>query len=283
MPLSGNRWREPGFILDAVQTTVAIMVALVLALDMTGVFSSVPWLHDNLPELTFIAICLLIVSSFLERRITLEGLREMSRESLEDTLLGQQEISKQIAGLAASDIRLGNRLEFRMSFERQLAHAKAVAILGLNLSRSSASKDYLYERARAGCKFRILLAEPDSPAQRMTAGTADEAVRQRDLENSIRKLEPLLETGNVKLRYLPVVPPFSLLIIDPEDEFGIVQVELFVYGTPTSERPHFVLTKANQKRWFDFFMKQFDLLWTNSRPHGVPVDTGVTHPKAGLA
>jgi|WetSurMetagenome_2_1015567.scaffolds.fasta_scaffold211586_2 hypothetical protein len=43
------KWKEPSFILDTAQTTVAIAIALVLALDMTGVWSGLPWLSTN-PE-----------------------------------------------------------------------------------------------------------------------------------------------------------------------------------------------------------------------------------------
>ena len=42
-----KRWREPSFILDIAQVIVAAAVAIVLALDMTGIWAGIPWLSNT--------------------------------------------------------------------------------------------------------------------------------------------------------------------------------------------------------------------------------------------
>ena len=93
-----KRWREPSFILDIAQVIVAAAVAIVLALDMTGIWAGIPWLSNNLTSFTFIAVCVLIVSSFLERRVQLERFAEEVNQKLNG-----------IAQSAHSGIKLENR------------------------------------------------------------------------------------------------------------------------------------------------------------------------------
>jgi hypothetical protein len=219
---------------------------------MTGIWSSVPWLSSNLLNLIFIAVCTLIVSSFLERRITLQQLDERVKE------------------LTQAGIRLESRRESKVGFEERLEHAQYVDILGFSLvAVANSYGGFLHTRAVAGCKFRVLLSDPTTSAVSSVAGDQREIIRKQDIERSVAKLEPSLETGNVKLGYIPIAPPFSLLIVDPAQPCGEVQVELFVYRRPSGERPHFILNQARDKRWYDFFVEQFEQLWNDARPHDV--------------
>lgn len=262
--------RDPGFILDAAQAIVAIAVAIVLALDMTGIWSNIPWLSGNLTGLTFIAVCVLIVSSFLERRVVIEELKRITNQKLDHMLSRQREISERIREFTPPTIRLEDRRGYTEPFEVRLADAQHVDLLGLSLLGIVAScGSFLLARAMAGCKFRILLIDPDSHAASTAVGFVEDVqYRKPDIERSIRNLEPLLETGNVELRLMPVVPPFGLLIIDPDKPQGKVQVELYGHEIATSDRPHFVLTQTIDKQWYDFFRNQFLKFWNDAQPHG---------------
>lgn len=97
-----KRWCEPAFFFDIAQAVVALILGFVLALDMTDLWSS-PWLSKNLPYLTFIAVCVLIVSAFLERKITLERLQTQ-----------QEELSRLMSGFPPARIKFQGRGGYTM-------------------------------------------------------------------------------------------------------------------------------------------------------------------------
>jgi hypothetical protein len=72
------RLKDPSFILEIAQVVVAIAVGVILAVDMTGIWSGATWLSNNVPSITLIVVCTLIVSSFLEKRIQLENFYTLS-------------------------------------------------------------------------------------------------------------------------------------------------------------------------------------------------------------
>jgi hypothetical protein len=57
-------------------------------------------------------------------------------------------------------------------------------------------------------------------------------------------------------------------MIDPGKASGEVQVELYTHGRNTQERPHFVLTQDTDSYWYDFFRREFELVWESSRECG---------------
>jgi hypothetical protein len=270
MSKARERWRDPSFILDVAQALVAFIVAIVLALDMTGIWSNVPWLSDDLTGFTFIAVCVLIVSSFLERRIILERLTRTADQKLDGLILRQQELLDEIRISASPGTKLENRRGYVVPFEIRLAETEHIDLLGMSLKGViSIYGGFLFERAIAGCKFRFLLLDPRSPAVSAPVGFMDNATsRKLDIEQSVRFLEQLLRTGNAELRFTPFAPPFGLVIADPEKPDGIVQVELYQYEVAQSERPHFLLTRDN-KRWYEYFWDQFERIWSDARPHEV--------------
>lgn len=252
-----KNWKDPSFILDAIQTVVAFGVAFVLALDMTGIWSGVPWLTNNLSSITLIAVCLLIVSAFLERRVKLDLISEKLNERL-DKLISS----------TPGDVKLSNREAYDVPFETRIANAKEVCILGMTLvGILSHYEKYIEQKANNGCKFKIAICDP-----RYTYSTGENpkpwkgtSRTQQDTEHSVVILKQLQKNENVQVAFFPVPPHFSLLLIDASQPFGEVQVELLPYDIPESKRPHFVLRKAHNQEWYDFFKQQFEAAWQKSR------------------
>lgn len=270
MPRFKSRWKEPTFLFDIAQAAVAAIVGVVLALDMTGIWSGPAWISNNISNLTFIAVCLLIVSAFLERQIAINRLERITSQKLDDILLQQNEFSKKMQDFPPTGISLNDRRAFTAPFEVLLENIEHVDILGLSLvGVVTHYRSFLLTRARAGCKFRFILVDPNSYAVSSAVGfvEADEQYRKEEIQNSIRRLEPLLETGNAQLRFTSVAPCFSLVILDPDEPTGQVRVELYVYNVDVSDSPHFILTQDLDKKWYDFFRQQFNKLWKDARPH----------------
>jgi hypothetical protein len=245
MRTTGKRWLQPGLIVDVVQILVFALAAIALVLDATGIWTSVPWLSKNLPAFTFISVCTLIVSTVLERRITLQRLQEG------------------INACAKSGIRLRDRTELP-SLEQHLDGARRVDILGFTLTHVASKWEYIQMRAQSGCRFRLLMVRPSSPANQCVVGDQNPADRDKDLRYAADKLKPLENTGTVELRYLNVVPSFGLLVLDPDGARGEVQVELLTCGASV-HRPSFIVSQTSDKRWYDFFVSQFEALWGDAK------------------
>ena len=175
-----------------------------------------------------------------------------------------------LAQSAHSGIKLENRQGFRVPLETRLEQAQDVSLLGINLvGLLTHYEGFINARAKAGCKFRILITDPDVHSASGVPESWQKGLRRKqDTEHSVRTLRPMIEnTQNIQLKYTPFLPPFSLLIIDPDKPHGEVQVELYVYEAAASDRPHFVLTQSTDKQWYDFFREQFELAWQDARPY----------------
>lgn len=260
-----KRWGElilKGY--DYAQMIVAVLLILILLLDGFNLVD-VSWLAEEriLLSLIFGAVCLLIVASFIERRIKLDNI-----------LSQQQELSMQMREFAPPCIRFKNRSGFEESFEDFLEDAKRVDIFGVSLMPVITTHwRCLSAKIKGRCKLRFLLVDPNCPAANTAMSSVEDTLYLRpnvkeDIQNSIRRLEPLLEMGNAELRFTSFAPSFGLLITDPGKPNGKTQVELYAYGISPGDRPHFVITQAYEP-WYDFFTQQFERLWESAREHRV--------------
>ena len=254
-----ERFREPGFVLDIVQILVFFVAALLISLDMLGIWVQVPWLRQNLVNFTFIAICVLIISTVLERRIKLEGIERNTGSKLD-----------QVIQYFENSIPEGIRLmdEYPSTLDVLLAESTEVCFLGMSLvGLVSQHTGFFIDKASRGCIFKFLLTDPESPAVEVipslsTTRTTD--FRRKDIRASIERLSPTVETGNAEIRLTKYVPPFSLIVSDPYSHRGRVQICLFSYNISPNERPYFVITRSMDLKWYDFFINQFNMLWQDA-------------------
>lgn len=253
-----KRLLEPSFIIEFVQVIVVVAVALALALDMTGIWSGIPWLSNNLSSITFIAICLLIVSVFIEKRFYLDNFSSKITQKLDKVIEAN-----------SPGIKLQDRRELSIPFETRLANAQNVFLMANTLVGIVAHfEGFILAKAKAGCKFRIILLDPNYSY--MTGENPKpwkgKSNRKMNIEHAVRILEFLQkQTDNIEIRFLPVPGAFSLIAIDPERAYGEVQVELYAFDPSPSNRPHFVLTRSNNSKWYEFFAQQFEEAWQISR------------------
>lgn len=277
MSRSRKQRRELIFgIYDYAHFIVALILVVVLVLDAFGVLADASWLISNLPSYTFAVVCLLVATSFLERRITLDNIQSQ-----------QNELSTRLKELAPPSIRLRDRQEFEAPLKGFLGSAEQVDILGFSLSPVVTTyRGYLGERANQGCRFRFLLVDPNSPAVDAGMGSVEDALHPRstarkraEIQSSISRLEPLLEMTNVELGFTSFALSFSLLIADPGAPYGKTQVELYGYGISPGDRPHFVLTPAHEP-WYSFFTQQFERLRENARKYEIGKPTTTSRPDA---
>lgn len=183
-------------------------------------------------------------------------------------------------------IEFSNRSGFKKAFQQRIKNANYVGMLGINLnSLISPNVHVIEENAKNGCRFEFIMVEDEffdrmgSIAYATWPGGTES---QKDLGRSVDivKSHILSKSGNFKLRFISLAPPYSMVLIDPEADNGEIQIELYTYQRNTHERPHFILTKKENPHWYEFFLNEFRAAWGRSRN----AKTGLkpTNPKAGV-
>lgn len=129
-------------------------------------------------------------------------------------------------------------------------------------------RDYsasLEERLRVGAKVRIILMDPASTAP-------DQAVlRSKGVSSRqfyIDTLRPTLErvgmlanaSDKIELGLLPYKPAFGLVVIDPDEPYGRIIVEMYPHHSD-SFAPTFELRPDRDPHWYKHFREQFENLW----------------------
>jgi hypothetical protein len=128
------------------------------------------------------------------------------------------------------------------------------------------------ERIDHGCRIRVLVVDPDSAGvgvharqSHLKQAAQPEEVCRMHIQSTIAALAPLLKSKKVQLGLSPIFAPFSLFAVDREKDSGATVVEFHTYRTDLDGRPHVVLARQQQAHWFDFFRKEFETMWDDSR------------------
>jgi hypothetical protein len=153
--------------------------------------------------------------------------------------------------------------QLNLTYRRQSISALGGAVLGRTLRDYSASSE---ERLRVGAKMRIILMDPSSTAP-------DQAVlRSKGVSSRqfyIDTLRPTLErvgmlanaSEKIELGLLPYKPAFGIMVIDPDEPYGRIIVEMYPHHTD-SFAPTFELQPGCDPHWYKYFRDQFDSLWS---------------------
>lgn len=216
-----------------------IFIIVILALDIFGLTSP-----DILTEIT-LAVLALIVFTNLSTRETIEMLSDKftSSKSADDYFWKE-----------------------KRSLEHHLSQAKSIGFVGASLSRTL--RDYsniLEKRLRLGAEVRIILMDPDSTAPDQAVlrskGVPNRQFYIDTLRPSLERARMLSETSNkVDLGLLPYKPAFGMVVIDPEEPYGRIIVEMYPHHSD-GFAPTFDLQPDRDPQWYPFFQKQFDNLW----------------------
>jgi hypothetical protein len=140
--------------------------------------------------------------------------------------------------------------------------------------------------ARGDGVVRVMVLDPDE------AGAIGLASRQLDdstvyptvklplaLSTATERLTTMASwpvAGTFEHRYAPFNPGFSVVAIDPRGKAGLVIVEFHgVYNDSDSGRMHVELTRATSERWYEYWVDQFEDLWSRARRPDAPSDTPI--------
>ena len=252
------------FFLTNFDTLVAILISILAT--AIGMFGGSQFLL-----LAGIAATLAILSIGLIRD-------RMHRESLRE----------QIAELRMSLPDRPSAISFfktRPDFLSLVQNSTQIDMCGVTLTNTiNMQFAVLRERLEAGAKVRILLIDPESQAIEMSAQRSinpkDTEYYRRRLESSLSDLTYLYKfnqdmkqrrkrnskAGDLLVRLLSYAPSFGMTCLDPGKKQGILYVEVFPHKLGYKNAPKFELTSNNDKKWYSYFLEQFEQMWEAAKP-----------------
>lgn len=232
-----------------------------------GVWASVADLTAEQLWQAVIALLALIATSLLTERLLEARLTRNSLARIEDRISQALEYAKQVESLGIDDLVVRRR--DLPPLEERLANAKNISISGGSLFRLANEYKSLFETlARKGCRLSFLVTDPVSPAAELLCKTV--AYEASDVDAYRGQLRAAL-TGLlaiqakapdlVQVRVSTAVPPFSLVMIEKEDESSVIQVELYAFNIPARDRPTLLVDKQRDPRLHSIFSDQFASAW----------------------
>ncbi len=232
--------------------TLAVVLVL-LALDVFGIASTEAVAAGTLATLALLAYS------------TLKNREQM--QHIMDTSTATQAVVEQVSiGKPKADDFFWREKRF---LQRDLAQAKFIGIVGVTLNRTVRDyQDIFEDRLASDACVRLIIIDPAGPAPRQALCRGMEGIGDAlyaDLSRlTIERICVLARlpnsTGTVELGLLPYVPSFGLIVIDPDEAHGRIIAEIYHHKS-LAFNPTFELNAQRDARWYEFFRKQFDLLW----------------------
>jgi hypothetical protein len=220
---------------------------------------------------------LIAVSGLWDRNRRLHRIEKLSEES--HNLLERHTREEVRAGdFFLSERRLSNQT---------FAQATTIYLSGVTLSRTIREfMHVLSQRLVAGAHIRIIIADPnkDSLLQDFTLRTMGDTnidfwrARLQTVETWISAIAQTPDsTGKLEVGYLPYMPSFGFIMLDPDEAHGHCFVELYHHKS-AEPNPAFALRATDDPHWYRFFRQQYQALWNSCRVETLPEITTQAKP-----
>lgn len=185
------------------------------------------------------------------------------------------DVSQTITSLqSVADIGLKDR-ETLDPFKKRITGVNTVWLLGPSLVNVLSPNDYLFkEKIRNGGEIQVLIFNPESlhlPIIAEQVGRRPDSVKM-DIKKSLDICRDLtqggLGVGKFEVRLTEMIPGYSMVISDPSNKHsGHIMVEYLGYRSNLDERPHLELDVSKHRRWFEYYLNQYNELWNSATPY----------------
>lgn len=151
--------------------------------------------------------------------------------------------------------------------------ARTIGVIGATLSRTVIEHAGVFERRlKSGAAICCAIIDPKSGAVSQATLRSYGVTEDRFYESRIKPTVDLLQilsslagkTGSLELRLLPYVPSFGIIAIDPAEADGVIYVEIYRHKS-LEDNPTFKLERERDQRWYDYFLRQYYVLWESAR------------------
>jgi hypothetical protein len=90
---------------------------------------------------------------------------------------------------------------------------------------------------------------------------------QTTVVKQLRKMAAWNMSGRFSYRFVDYNPGFSMVAVNPSRRDGRIVVEFHGYrNEAVSSRMHLTLTRHDSERWFQYWVQQFEAIWSSARP-----------------
>lgn len=83
-----------------------------------------------------------------------------------------------------------------------------------------------------------------------------------EIEAVIKRLSNLnlekANNGKIDIYLIDTIPSCGYVIIDPDESFGEIKAEIYLSNIETDSRPHFTVTKKDNRFWYDVFLNSYE-------------------------
>jgi hypothetical protein len=187
--------------------------------------------------------------------------------NIEQGILSIQNI---LAPKTTADIFLRKRSNFPRMEQLVDEAVSEIWVTGVTLNTMVTLIGSFESKMKQGCNVRFLALTPDGEALQSVAKYFSDAPN--DLSSRISSNLTIMATrlrsvgkGSVEIRTLDRVLTTGYFITDPSKVKGRMIVQWYLYKTDTSDAPLFELSKDEDSRWFNIFMKQFEEAWKEAK------------------
>lgn len=150
---------------------------------------------------------------------------------------------------------------WRQLFESAEREIGILAYSGLFLAEDIGLLGVFADKAMAGVRVQIALADPDSPhvAEREAEEGIGEVMAAK-IQNALALYRPLLDVGNVEIRLHRTTLYNSLYRADND-----LLVNQHAYGIPAANAPVFHLRSGNSSDMFNRYIESFWRIWASCK------------------
>jgi hypothetical protein len=144
------------------------------------------------------------------------------------------------------------------------------AVSGLGLVNHF--RGLLEQQLRQGKSLRVLLLDVE---KRDALTTWDRLSNppmiypEDDIKSGVRQFTALARTpglpGRCEVKLFDTIFPYSLIMCEKADKRGVIQVEMHAYRRAPEDRPNLLLSSEVHPHWYQFFSRQFNDAWDNSK------------------
>jgi len=233
--------------------------------------SSVVLSTDDLITAVLTILGLLAISEIIERYRKLGAIEKTNQKML--SLLESRIIERPSA--------LGF-FQVSSSLTSLIKSSSTIGLCGLTLT-TTLNKEFpnILEKVEQGAKVKILIADPDSDALRMSTLRSFDptnfdyyknkmAATLQDIEflhqrwELIKKDNPA-SVGSFEVRLLNFAPSFSVFVFNVAESSGQALVEIYPHKKGFGTPPLFELTPARDGEWYKYFTSQFEQMWAGAK------------------
>ncbi|TMR10213.1 hypothetical protein ETD86_40540 [Nonomuraea turkmeniaca] len=154
----------------------------------------------------------------------------------------------------------------RQGLDERVARAADIRFAGVTLSRTiRAHVEQLRKSLGRGASVQVLLIDPKGTVPEEAARRSTIPDHSDVFEHRVKSTIYLLrELEGVEVRFLPFVPAFGLVLLDADEDDGVIHVELGTHSSAGRD-PVFTLTPRRDHFWYEHFKAEFDRMWEVGR------------------